>query len=132
MGKDTKLASGTTRGGGPKVMGETMKIRRFDRVSTFCGIFVLALVISLGSAQAQTATEERVKVLEEQLNSMLQQLQDIPLESPRIAATRLGKTDLHLTHHPAGPAQNPRHGKTNPRRFSADGHRAKLTLDLTP
>lgn len=90
MGKDTKLASGTTRGGRPKVMGETMKIRRFDRVSTFCGTFVLALVISLGSAQAQTATEERVKVLEEQLNLMLQQLQDIQreLEKTRADAER--------------------------------------------
>ena len=47
------------------------------RSATLCTALALALTVSAAPANAQTATDERVNALEQQLNQVLQQLQAI-------------------------------------------------------
>ena len=71
-----------------------MLARRISGIAASCGSMVLALMLSLGSAHAQTVTEERVKYLEQQLNMVLQQLQAIQQE---LAATKAAAQQANTT-----------------------------------
>ena len=62
-----------------------MGVRKLGRFAVFCGMFVMALGLTLSSVSAQVSTDDRVKALEEQLNLMMQQMQAVQRE---LAETR--------------------------------------------